>query len=103
MTSSSSRSRGARAGPRPSGRRRMPKTLDVAVREFKATVLNKGFIIGVLLVPTIAMATLPLAMLLVSNRSPSVRGSIAVIDRSGEGGPVAAQIRKFFSPEELAE
>lgn len=81
----------------------MYKTLAVAFREFKATVLTKAFIIGVLLVPAVVTASLPLAMSLVSNKSPEVLGTLAVIDRSGGGGLVTPQIQKHFTREALAE
>lgn len=80
----------------------MSKTLDVAIRDFKATVLTKAFIIGVLVVPALVAGSMPLAMILVSRKSPEIRGTIAVIDRSGGDGLVTPLIQKFFAPDALA-
>lgn len=74
----------------------MYRTLAVAIREFLSTVLTKGFVIGVVLVPAIISVGVVLTPLLLSRDGPAVQGSIAVIDRSGQ---VADRIVKAFSPE----
>ncbi|MEJ7731770.1 MAG: ABC transporter permease [Polyangiaceae bacterium] len=61
----------------------------VARREFLATVLTRGFVVGVLLMPTImglVMAAVPLLV-----RSPPVRGEVAIIDRTGRVAVGAAE------------
>jgi len=74
------------------------KTLHVALREFKATVLTKGFILGVLIMPFLMMGAVPAAMLLVSRTPPAVDGSVAIIDRSSDAQPVAAALTQALSP-----
>ncbi len=80
----------------------MMKTLHVAWREFTATVLTKAFLFGVLVLPIVMTATIPLAIFLVSQKPPIVRGSIGVIDLTDPKHPlVADQIAKNLSPEAL--
>jgi len=77
------------------------RILLVAMREFVATALTKGFIIGALVVPAIAVVAIPvIVMLLSSTKAPAIRGSLAVIDRSGE---VVPALREAMSPERIAE
>ncbi len=74
----------------------MRKTLHVAMREFSSTVLTKGFILGVLLVPVI-MAIVGGAMALTSKlKGPTLVGEVAVIDRTGA---VADGVTKEFGEE----
>jgi len=81
----------------------MIKTLHIAWREFAATVLTKSFLIGVLIAPLLLTGMIPLAIVLVSNKPPIVKGSIAVIDRSGgERGLASEQIIQRLSAESLA-
>ncbi|HMN41774.1 MAG TPA: ABC transporter permease [Phycisphaerales bacterium] len=61
----------------------MSKTLMVARREFLATVLTKGFLLGILLPPIIMAVALTLVPLLMNAAAPKTTGTIAVIDRSG--------------------
>lgn len=61
----------------------MSKTLLVAWREFLATVLTKGFLLGVFLPPVIMGVALTLMPLLMNQAAPKTVGKIAVIDRSG--------------------
>jgi ABC-2 type transport system permease protein len=78
----------------------MSKVLLVAVREFKATVLTKGFIIGIVLPLIMAAFMLGLMPILKNLRPPAVRGAVAVIDPTGEIAPL---LQKELSPERLAE
>ncbi len=71
----------------------MFKTLHVAWREFTATVLTKGFLIGVLIVPLVALLAMPLAILLISSKPPAVKGTVAIIDRTGASGEAQAATR----------
>jgi ABC-2 type transport system permease protein len=79
----------------------MWKTLQVAKREFVATVLTKAFLIGVFILPVVLTATIPVAGLLVSNKSPDVNGTVAIIDRTGDGLASRA-IEALLTPEEIA-
>jgi ABC-2 type transport system permease protein len=71
----------------------------VAIREFKATVLTKGFLIGSIILP-LAMTGFMLVLLPVisSIRPPPVKGTVALIDRTGLVGPT---LRHAISPEEI--
>jgi ABC-2 type transport system permease protein len=74
------------------------KTLAVALREFRSTVLTKGFIIGVLMTPVLILIVIAAVALLKNQQGPRAAGSVAVIDRSGLAAP---QVRHHFSPEGL--
>mgnify|MGYP005841195441 CR=1 FL=1 len=84
----------------------MRKVLVVAWREFSTTVFTKAFLAGVLILPIMMTVALVLVPLLISDKPPKVRGSIAVIDRSGEPaddprGLAAGAITARLSPEAL--
>ncbi len=65
----------------------MSKIFHIARREFAATALTKGFIIGAFVVPAIFVAVIPLIVILTMNaEAPKVEGTVAVIDRTGEVG-----------------
>ncbi|XVJ60138.1 MAG: ABC transporter permease [Tepidisphaera sp.] len=78
----------------------MNKTIQVAIREFWATVATKGFIIGIFLPPLLAVVMVPLMILLMRGAAPKISGHVALIDRSGE---VAQAFTKELSPESVAE
>ena len=84
----------------------MLKVLDVALREFKATVLTKAFLFGVVFTPVIILVMVIVVPLLTSEKPPAVKGSVAVIDRSaalsttGEG-LVAPGVARNLSPDGL--
>jgi ABC-2 type transport system permease protein len=81
----------------------MFKMLEVARREFVATVLTKAFFIGVFVLPVILTVAIPVAGLLVSSKAPDVKGSVAIIDQSGpEPGRTGRAITALLSPEEIA-
>ena len=61
----------------------MYKTFLVAWREFLATVLTKGFLLGILLPPVIMAVAITLMPLLMNSAAPKTTGTIAVIDKSG--------------------
>jgi ABC-2 type transport system permease protein len=70
----------------------------VAGREFLAAVMNKGFIIGLLMMPAI-IAILVVVFPRVLNRNvPAVRGEVAVIDATGQ---VAGALRTALSQEAI--
>jgi len=67
----------------------MNKILLIARREFLTTVVNKGFIFGLFLMPALlGLAVLFGPRLLGAMRSPQVVGRIAVIDPTGQVLPV---------------
>ena len=74
---------GDRAGRRARRARRMNKVWQIAVREFVATVFTKGFIIGLLIFPTIAALMVVFGPRLFGNRNLTVEGEIAVVDPTG--------------------
>ncbi len=81
----------------------MKKIAHVAWREFTATVLTKGFLIGVFLVPLIGVIAIPAAIFLVSMKPPPVQGTVAFIDRTGSPeGLVVPELRRRFTPEAIA-
>jgi ABC-2 type transport system permease protein len=70
----------------------------VAGREFLAAVMNKGFVIGLLLMPAI-MAILVVVFPRVLNRNvPAVRGEVAVIDPTGQ---VAGALKTALAPDAI--
>ncbi|MFZ4575392.1 MAG: hypothetical protein ACOYN0_13415, partial [Phycisphaerales bacterium] len=81
----------------------MLKTLIVAKRDFLATVLTKGFIVGVLIMPILMTGAAPLALMLMNRKPPPVEGEIAIIDRSGGETRTGAteELRKTLSSEAI--
>jgi len=78
----------------------MKKILWVAGREFKATVMTKGFLIGMLITPVmigIAVVVFPRMM---NQAPPKVEGEIAVIDPTGQ---VVDGLKDYLRPERFAE
>ncbi|MBX3386923.1 MAG: ABC transporter permease [Phycisphaeraceae bacterium] len=75
------------------------KMLDVALREFSATVLTKGFLLGVFLPPILMIGAVMLIPALMNQTPPRTQGRIAVIDRSGS---VVDGIRAELSPERMS-
>jgi ABC-2 type transport system permease protein len=73
----------------------MTKIALIAKREFIATVGNKGFVIGLLIMPAIIAVAAFIGPRLMNASSPQVRGAIAVIDRTGR---VAGQLREVMTP-----
>lgn len=59
------------------------RVLAVAFREFRHTVLTKGFIFGALLMPVIMFAVVGAISLLANSQMAPVQGTLAVIDPSG--------------------
>lgn len=61
----------------------MNKVFWVAWREFSATVFTKGFLLGIVMTP-IMIAIVGGAIVMMKNqKGPQIKGSVAVIDRSG--------------------
>ncbi|MFK7758921.1 MAG: ABC transporter permease [Phycisphaerales bacterium] len=75
------------------------KIFRVAGREFASTAMTKGFIIGALVVPALMAALIPLiAILSASAQPPADKGTIYVLDRSGE---VFEDLNTRLSPDEV--
>lgn len=60
------------------------KTLQIAWREFTATVLTKAFLFGLLFMPLIMAIGVAVVPLLINFKSPPIQGSIALVDPSGD-------------------
>jgi ABC-2 type transport system permease protein len=56
----------------------------VAQREFLAAVMNKGFVIGLLLMPAMVAVLIMVMPRLMSNQGSQIRGEVAVIDPTGQ-------------------
>src|SRR5262245_27777768 len=84
----------------------MNKILHVAWRDFRATVFTKAFVIGALVPPLLMALAIPVAILLIKERPPAVKGVVTIIDHSGEGagsadGLAAQRIAAALAPEAL--
>lgn len=73
----------------------MIRMFAVALREFLSTVMTKGFVVAVVIVPIIISVAVFVAPMLLKRDGPAVKGRIAVIDRSGL---VAQRLRAAFDP-----
>jgi len=71
----------------------------IAVREFLATVLTPGFIIGLLVVPALIGVGALAGPRIIGDRSTAVRGQIAVLDPTGS---VMARLENSVGRERLA-
>jgi ABC-type Na+ efflux pump permease subunit len=78
----------------------MKKTIQVALREFWATVATKGFVIGIFLPPLLGAVMIPLMVILMRGAAPKINGHVAIIDRSGA---VVEGFKKELSPDAVAE
>lgn len=77
----------------------MNRMFHVAKREFTSTVMTKGFIIGVAILPLIMLVAIVLVPMFTTSKPPSVSGTVAIVDRSGA---VADGFIKRLSPDVLA-
>jgi len=71
----------------------------VATREFVAAMTNRAFVIGLLLVPVLALGVSLVLPRLITARNERIRGRVAVIDPTGA---VAADLRRALTPEAIA-
>ncbi|RMH11813.1 MAG: hypothetical protein D6695_08305, partial [Planctomycetota bacterium] len=77
----------------------MIRILHIALREFTATALTKGFIIGGIIVPLVLVAVLAFVMPRLMNEDvPSVVGTVAVIDQTET---LETAIRERFTPDAI--
>lgn len=84
---------GGRTGP-------AGKVLTIAWREFKHTVLTKGFIVGALALPVIAFVGIAAVSLLMGDKVRPTDGVVAVLDPSGT---VAPKVEYEFSEKRMRE
>jgi ABC-type Na+ efflux pump permease subunit len=78
----------------------MPKTLEVAWREFKSTALTKAFILAAVLVPVLMIALGVLGPILFNPQPPPLNGVIAIINADGRLAQAAAI---EFDPAKISE
>jgi ABC-2 type transport system permease protein len=76
----------------------MKRIMLVAAREFIATTGNKGFLIGLLIMPAMIGVIAVVAPRITSARSPQVVGEVAVVDPTGK---VGGELRQALSIEEI--
>jgi len=70
----------------------LAKVSRIAGREFASTAMTKGFIIGALVVPAVLVAIIPIiAVLAASAQPPADKGTVYVLDRTGEVAPVMGE------------
>jgi len=79
----------------------MNKILQIAQREFLATVMTKGFLFGLLAVPLMMGLMILIMPLLINQKAPRIAGEIALLDLSG--GAVGERLAESLRPESLAE
>jgi len=70
----------------------------VAGREFMAAVTNKGFVIGLLIMPVMFGVIFALMPRLMTSNSTIVRGDVAVVDPTGRVAPV---LRETITPDAI--
>jgi len=67
----------------------------VAKREFVVTVMSKGFLIGLLIMPALALVFFALVPRILGGSAPQIRGDVAVIDGTGQ---VIGDLRAALAP-----
>src|SRR5690348_3433859 len=70
----------------------------VAGREFMAAVTNKGFLIGLLIMPAIFAIIVVVMPRLMTSNATVVRGDVALIDPTGRVAPL---VRDSMTPEAI--
>lgn len=76
------------------------KVLAIAWREFRHTVLTKGFLVGAIVVPVIMFGVISAVGLLMGDKIRPTEGTLAVLDPSGT---VAPFVEEEFAPERMRE
>jgi len=77
----------------------MTKILHIARREFVATVMTRGFMIGLLLMPVLLALGFAVGPKLMAQQTKPVHGTVAVVDPTGE---VTARLREAMAPDAVA-
>ena len=70
----------------------------VAKREFTVTVMSKGFLIGLLIMPALALLFFTVVPLIMGGNSPQIHGDVAVIDGTGQ---VMDELKAALTPEAI--
>jgi ABC-type Na+ efflux pump permease subunit len=70
----------------------------IAAREFQAAVMNKGFVIGLLIMPLMVAIIAVVFPRVMSNRAQGVRGEVAIVDPTGQVSPA---LHDALSPEAI--
>ncbi len=79
----------------------MSKVVTIAWREFKQTVVRKVFVLAIVGIPVFAAGAMALAVIVMKDhQQPPLRGTIAVVDPSGD--TIAAALVEF-SPTQITE
>ena len=76
------------------------KTLQVARREFAATVMTKGFLIGLLVMPLMIGVLILVMPFLLREQSPKLEGTVAIHDPTGQ---VLDRARGHLAPQAFAQ
>ena len=100
-TAGSDAARALRAGlraPGAEGAVGMKRVWLVASREFMAAVANKGFVIGLLLMPAIFAAIFTMMPRLMNTQGEQIRGDVRVIDPTGQ---ILEGLRVSLTPEAI--
>ena len=77
----------------------MKKIAWIAWRDFLSTITTKGFIIGLLVMPTIIGIMIVVMPILMNDAPPDVKGEVAILDPTGQ---LAEPVRKYLTPEAIA-
>jgi ABC-2 type transport system permease protein len=77
----------------------MQRICMVAARDFTATVSNKGFLVGLLIVPVVLLLFTVLGPRILNSRSPNIVGQVAVVDSTGS---VGTALRAALAPSAIA-
>jgi len=78
----------------------MNKILQIAIREFVATVATKAFLIGLVIIPVVLLIAIVGMRTLFDETAPRIEGEVAMIDPTGE---VFAGLYEYLQPEAMAE
>ena len=78
----------------------MSKIFQIALREFLATVLTKGFILGMMATPIMLGIVIVFMPMLLNKKAPKIDGEVAIMDSTGL---LTADVREFLLPEAIAE
>ncbi len=70
----------------------------VAKREFLTTITSKGFLIGLLIMPALALLVFSLIPRILGGGGPQVRGDVALLDKSGR---VATELRAAIATDAI--
>jgi ABC-2 type transport system permease protein len=70
----------------------------VAKREFAVTVMSKGFLIGLLIMPLLGLIVFTVVPRLAAGGGPPVRGDVAIVDGTGQ---VIDELRTALTPEAI--